>query len=216
MNSSRAEIKAPTPQERTSILAAVRKCILKRHFNVGGADYDEWARRFDDRADSLLTGSVDEFEEGIRAALAELRSSHTVFYHERTDRLLPQHSIGATLRAFAHAGVQRWHFLDIFEGGLAQLAGIKRGETLLSVDGTQYAPPNMPPFRIDATHRLTVSDAEDKNQREVEIKVPFRKGTPERPPIVEPSSPEAHRHQLKSRYPPNPLLPRTDRHKLRE
>jgi C-terminal processing protease CtpA/Prc len=190
MNNSHVEIKALTRQELTAILAAIRKCILKRHFNVGGVDYDEWARRFDDRAPSLLTGNVDEFEQGIREALAELRSSHTVFYHERTNRLLPQHSIGATLRAFEHDGVQHWHFLDVFEEGLAQLAGIKRGDALLSVDGTQYVPPRMPSFRIDATHRLTVSDAQRERPREVEIKIPFRKGTPERPPIIEPSSPK--------------------------
>jgi carboxyl-terminal processing protease len=162
---------------------------LKRHFNVGGVDYDEWARRFDDRATSLLEGNVDEFEEGIRGALAELRSSHTVFYHERTNRLLPQHSIGATIRAFGQNGEQHWHFLDVFEAGPAQLVGIKRGDTLLSVDGAHLVPPNMPPFRIGTTHRLSVSDAQGENQREVEIKIPFRKGTAERPPIIEPSSP---------------------------
>src|SRR5580704_5352181 len=90
MNNSRVEVIAPTQQDRTTILAAVRKCILKRHFNVGGVDCDEWARRFDDRTASLLKGNVDEFELGVRGALAELRSSHTVFYHERTNRLLPQ------------------------------------------------------------------------------------------------------------------------------
>ena len=66
------------------------------------------------------------FEEGVRKALAELGSSHTVFYHERSNRLLPQHSINATIRAFGHDGRQRWHFLDVFEGGPAHLAGIKR------------------------------------------------------------------------------------------
>ena len=189
MNNHRVEIKAPTQQERTAILAAIRKCILKRHFNVGGVDYDEWAGRFDDHAASLLTGGLDEFEEGIRASLAELRSSHSVFYHERTSRLLPQHCIGATLRAFGDDGVQQWHFLDVFEESLPQLAGIKRGDALLSVDGIQFLPSNMPPFRIDATHRLTVSDGQRETQRELEIKIPFRKGTPERPPIIEPSSP---------------------------
>jgi C-terminal processing protease CtpA/Prc len=189
MNNSRVEIKHPTQQERKAILAAIRKCIVKRHFNVGGVDYDEWARRFDDRGASLLKGDLDQFEEGIRAALSELRSSHTVFYHERTNRLLPQHSIGATIRAYEHGGVQRWHFLDVFDEGLAQRAGIQGGDALLSVDGAEYVPPNMPPFHIDATHRLTVSDAEGGRQREIEIKVPFRKGTPERPPIIEPSSP---------------------------
>jgi carboxyl-terminal processing protease len=190
MNNSRVEDKGPTQQERRAILAAIRKSILKRHFNVGGVDYDEWARRFDELAASLLTANLEAFEEGIRGALSELRSSHTVFYHERTNRLLPQHSIGATIRAFDHDGLARWHFLDVFEEGLARHAGIKRGDTLLSVDGTEYSPPKMPPFRIDATHRLSVSDAQGENQRELEIKVPFRKGTPERPPIIEPSSPK--------------------------
>src|SRR5579863_4233406 len=184
MNNSHVGSKAPTQQERATILAAIRKYILKRHFNVGGVDYDEWARRFDDHVAALLTGNVDEFEEGIRTSLAELRSSHTVFYHERTNRLMPQHSIGATIRAFDREGVQRWHFLDVFEDGLAQRAGIQRGDALLSVDGAGYVPPNMPPFHIDTTHRLTVSDAEGGRQREIEIKLPFRKGTPERPPII--------------------------------
>ena len=189
MNNPRVEVKPPTQPERTKILATIRKCILKRHFNVGGVDYAEWARRFDDRAASLIAGSLDEFEVGIRGALADLRSSHTVFYDERTNRLLPQHSIGATLRAFEHGSVKQWHFLDVFEEGLAQLSGIKRGDMLFAVDGTQYVPPEMPRFRIDATHRLTVADAERERHREIEIKIPFRKGTPERPPIIEPSSP---------------------------
>ena len=140
MNDPRVETTPPAEQERKAILAAIRKCILKRHFNVGGVDYDEWARRFDDRGASLLTGSLAEFEEGIRAALLQLRSSHTVFYHERTNRLLPQHSIGATMRAFEHDGVQHWHFLDVFEEGLAQRAGIQRGDALLSVDGNENTP----------------------------------------------------------------------------
>ena len=190
MNDSRVETTPPTQQERKAILAAIRKCILKRHFNVGGVDYDEWARRFDDRGACLLTGNLDQFEEGIRGALSELRSSHTVFYHERTNRLLPQHSIGATIRAYEQGGEQRWHFQDVFEKGLAERVGIQRGDALLSVDGIEYVPPNMPPFHIDATHRLTVSDAQGGSQREVEIKIPFRKGTPERPPIIEPCSPK--------------------------
>lgn len=189
MNNSRVEVKPPTQRERKGILAAIRECILKRHFNVGGVDYDEWARRFDDRGVSLLEGDLDQFEEGIRAALSELRSSHTVFYHERTFRLLPQHSIGATIRAYEQGGLQRWHFLDVFDEGLAQRAGINPGDALLSVDGTEYVPPNMPPFHIDATHRLAVSPAQGGSQRQVEITIPFRKGTPERPPIIEPSSP---------------------------
>ena len=191
---SHAKISDPEPlsrQQRLSILAAVKKCILRRHFNVAGVDYGDWARRYDDRAPSLLEDDVSHFEEGIRVALAELGSSHTVFYHERTNRLLPQHSINATLRAADFSGARRWHFLDVFQAGPAQAAGIKRGDALLAVDGVGFEPPQMPPFRIGAGHRLTVSDAHGAQSREAVIQVPVRKGTAERPPIVEPQSPIA-------------------------
>jgi C-terminal processing protease CtpA/Prc len=178
-----------TPSQRTDILASVKKYILKHHFNVGGVDYHEWALRFDERSPSLLGVDVEEFEDGVRKALAELRSSHTVFYHERSNRLLPQHSINATMRAFGHDGRQRWHFLDVFEGGPAHLAGIKRGDTLAAVDGTPYEPPAMPPFRIGETYNIAIANALGENLREITISVPFRKGTKDRPPIVEPKSP---------------------------
>jgi carboxyl-terminal processing protease len=176
-------------RDRSEILASVKKAILKRHFNVGGVDYDQWARNFDEQIRSLLDVEIESFEDGVRKALAELHSSHTVFYHERTNRLLPQHSINATVRAFGPQGRQHWHFLDIFEGGPAELAGIKRGEMLLTVDGVPYVPPNMPPFRIGQAHKIDVSDVCGARTREVVINVPFRKGTEERPPIIEPVSP---------------------------
>ena len=178
-----------SPKLRTEILASVKERVLKEHFNVGGVNYNEWAKRFDERSPTLLDVDIEEFEGGVRKALAELGSSHTVFYHERTSRLLPQHSINATIRAFERDGRQSWHFLDVFEDGPAHLAGIKRGDMLVAVDGTLYAPPTMPPFRIGTTHKIAVSSARGENPREIAISVPFRKGTKERPPIVEPKSP---------------------------
>ena len=69
--------------------------------------YADWASRFEERLPSLLGVDIEEFEDGVRKALAELASSHTVFYHERTNRLQPQHSINATIRAFGPDGQQR-------------------------------------------------------------------------------------------------------------
>ena len=178
-----------TASQRSDILASVKKCIIKHHFNVGGVNYNEWALRFDERSPSLLGVDVEEFEDGVRKALAELGSSHTVFYHERSNRLLPQHSINATIRAFGHDGRQRWHFLDVFEGGPAHLAGIKSGDTLVAVDGTPYEPPAMPPFRIGETYSIAIASALGENLRQIKISVPFKKGTKDRPPIVEPKSP---------------------------
>jgi C-terminal processing protease CtpA/Prc len=189
MTKTNMALTSVTPKQRAEILASVKKCVLKQHFNVGGVDYGDWARRFDDGSTSLLGVEVEEFEDGVRKALAQLGSSHTVFYHERTNRLLPQHSINATIRAFGNDGHQRWHFLDVFEGGPAHLAGIKRGDALVAVDGTPYEPPTMPQFRIGEAHKVAVTGALGEAPREMTITVPFRKATKDRPPIVEPKSP---------------------------
>ena len=174
--------------QQTEILASIKKRVLKHHINVAGVDYDAWVKLVDERTPSLLGVEDEEFENGVRALLAELRSSHTVFYHERTNRVLPQHSINATLRAFKQDGRDSWIFLDVFEGGPAHVAGIKPGDMLLAVDGSAYAPPSMPPFRLGQTFTLTVSDIRGRNRRDITIEVPYRKGTKDRPPIIEPKS----------------------------
>jgi carboxyl-terminal processing protease len=177
-----------SPKKRAEILASIKKRVLKHHINVAGVSFDAWTRLFDERASELLTADTDEFESGVQQLLSELGSSHTVFYHEHANRVLPQHSINATLRAFKHAGDERWIFLNVFEDGPAHVAGIKPGDMLVAVDGHPYAPPAMPPFRIGQTYRLSVSNVGGENLRDVAIEVPKRRGTRARPPIIEPKS----------------------------
>jgi C-terminal processing protease CtpA/Prc len=174
--------------QQAEILASIKKRVLKHHINVARVDYDAWVTLVEERAPTLLGVETEEFENGVRALLAELRSSHTVFYHERTNRVLPQHSINATLRAFKQDGHDCWIFLDVFEDGPAHVAGLKPGDMLLAVDGSAYAPPSIPPFRLGQTFRLTVSDIRYQNRRNITIEVPYRKGTKDRPPIIEPKS----------------------------
>ena len=174
--------------QQTEILASIKKRVLKHHINVARVDYDAWVKLVDERTPTLLGVETEEFESGVRALLAELRSSHTVFYHERTNRVLPQHSINATLRAFKVDGHDSWILLDVFEGGPAHVAGLKPGDMLLAVDGSACPPPSMPPFRLGQTFTLTVSDIRGQNRRDITIEVPYRKGTKDRPPIIEPKS----------------------------
>jgi len=176
-------------KQRSEILAAVRKRILKHHVNAAGVNYEDWSRLFDQRVPELLSADRDEFETGVQQVLANLRSSHTVFYHERTIQVLPQHSINATFRGFKpQDGDEKWFFLDVFEDGPAHVAGIRPGDVLLAVDGTPYVPPSMPRFKIGYAHRLSISNIREENRRDVAVEVPFRKGTKARPPIVAPKS----------------------------
>ena len=173
-------------KERARILTSVKKLVLKHHFNVAGIAYEDWVRSVDQHAAELLGADLGGFEKGVREILSRLGSSHTLFYHERTRQVLPQHSINATFQAFSSNGTERWMFLDVFEEGPAHAAGIKPGDLLLAMDGTDCRPPEMPPFGIGRTHRLKVSDILGEDAREVAVNVPHIKGSRSIPPMVEP------------------------------
>ena len=146
----------------------------------------------DERTPRLAATEGEEFEGGVSSLLAQLGTSHTVFYHERTISLPPQHSLNATLCAFQRHGREIWGFVDVFEDGPAHVAGIGAGDILLSVDGTPYEPPSMPRFRTGQSFTLTVSNPDGQDRRDIAIDIPYRKGTKDRPPIIEPK-PLSHR-----------------------
>jgi C-terminal processing protease CtpA/Prc len=177
-----------SPGERSKILASIKALVLKHHINVASVDYEVWMRTVDERTPPLLGVDQEEFEDGVRDLLSGLGTSHTAFFHESQTQLLPQHTIGATLRAVACGSADHWMFLDVFDGGLAHNAGIRPGHRLLAVDGVACAPPSMPRFGIGQAHRLSIAEAAGQNEREFGIAVPHRKGSKRRPPIIEPRS----------------------------
>jgi C-terminal processing protease CtpA/Prc len=129
--------------------------VLKHHFNIGNVDYAEWCREVDERSATLSAADDGVFEEGIRALLAKLKSSHTTFYAADVNSTRPQHVIGATLRSMIDSGCPHWMFLDVFEDGPAARAGAAPGQLLVSVDGTPAVPPAFPAFRFGQDHQVT-------------------------------------------------------------
>jgi len=148
--------------------------------------YEAWTALVGRRTPALLEVDTSKFECGVKDLLSELKSSHIAFFHEGGKQLLPQHTLNVTLRSFPSAGGERWFFLDVFEGGPGHTAGIKPGDMLLAVNGTEYLPPTMPPFNVGEAYDLRIADAGGDDIRQVSAKVPKRKGTKSRPPIVEP------------------------------
>lgn len=169
---------------RSRIVQKVIRLVQERHFNLAGVDHQEWARRLRDREPEIVRGDREEFEAGVRAALTELKTSHTAFYSERPTRFPPQHTINATLSETTVEGSRRWMFVDVFEDGPAYLAGIRPGDLLLAVDGSEPVPGSLPLFGIGRTHQLVV--AKEQQTVDAPVEVPFRKGSKQRPPIVEP------------------------------
>ena len=176
------------PRKRTQILRSIKKLVLENHINVAGIDYEIWAKRVEDRSPDLLIVDLDAFENGIRQLLSELRTSHTVFYHSQPKELLSQHTINVTVQELP-GDPALWMVLDVFEDGPAHFAGIRPGDILDAVDGIACLPPSPPRFAIGHTHSLSVRKRGTGDSEEIVVKVPNRKGTKQRPPIVEPKSP---------------------------
>ena len=152
------------PKTRAQILQSIKKLVLAHHINVGGIDYGAWTARVDGRTAELLGSDLPAFEAGVRQLLAELKTSHTVFYHSLPKELLPQHTINASLRDLVRNDDHKWMFLDVFEDGPAHVAGIRPGDVLDAVDGTACLPPSTPYFAIGHTHMLGVRNPGNGSQ----------------------------------------------------
>src|SRR5580704_14092262 len=176
-------------KQRVQILQAIKKLVLAHHINVAGIDYGVWTERVDAQTAELLTTDVASFEGRVRELLTELKTSHTVFYHSLPNESLPQHTINASLRDLSRNGEHKWMFLDVFDNGPAHIAGIRAGDILNAVDGTPCLPPSTPYFGIGQTHKLLVTKVGTESAKEIVVEVLKRKGTRQRPPLVEPKSP---------------------------
>ena len=174
--------------QRLAVISRVKTVVLKHHFNIGHVDYAEWCREVDHQSATLIAADDGVFEEGIRALLAKLKSSHTNFYATDVNSVRPQHVIGATLRSVIDSDTPHWMFLDVFEDGPAARAGVAPGQLLVSVDGTPAIPPAFPIFRFGHDHRVTTRLPGQQETRHSVIAVPERKIRKGRPPLIEPKS----------------------------
>jgi len=175
-------------RQRLAVVSRVKALVLKHHFNIGNVDYAEWSREVDQQSTLLAAAEDDVFEEGIRALLAKLKSSHTTFYAADMNSIKPQHVIGATLRSVTDSGRPHWMFLDVFEDSPAAHSGAAPGHLLISVDGTPAVPPAVPVFRFGQGHQVTTKFPAQQETRSLVITIPQRKTRKGRPPLIEPKS----------------------------
>src|SRR5690348_5997981 len=113
------------PTDRLTVSSRVNAIVAERHFYICNVDYADWSQAVDERTPTLLVADDNTFDEGVRDRLCQLKSRHTNFSRSDTSPILPQHVVGATLRSVPRSGAQQWMFLDVFEDGLAERAGIR-------------------------------------------------------------------------------------------
>jgi len=149
-------------KERKRILDKVSRLVETKHFNpsLNGADWNSLVAQRSDRI--LSASSTEQFEKEIQSLVAELRTSHTGFFHKSGRTVPARHAINATFKACQVDGSARWVFQDVHEGGTASILGIEPGDVLVKVNGEPISPPVQPVFKMATQTEFTIRKRDGK------------------------------------------------------
>jgi carboxyl-terminal processing protease len=125
--------------------------------------------------------SPEEFEQSVRRGLKMLEISHTGFWNGTGQALPVQFGLNAILTRYN----ELWIFRTVLPGGIAEQAGIKTGETLLSINDVPLGATE-PRFELGQFYRLSLLERDGQTHRSLTITLPGT-GPGDRPPMVEPT-----------------------------
>src|SRR6185437_13952868 len=161
-------------KERTRVFANVADLVAKRLF-APAFNVKKWAELVEARRQRILAQeTVEQFEDAVRALLAELGVSHVTFFHGSLQKIAPNYAIGATFQPYHNNGTMRWMFEDVHDGSPPASAGIQPGDLLLEIDGRPVDPLEMPAFRMGGFCEIKVEKLNGE-QISVPLGVPLPK-----------------------------------------
>ena len=105
----------------------------------------------------------DAFEHGVGELLKSLQTSHLGFFHRSATRASSRAALSATYTAETVGDETRWVFQDVHDGGPAASAGIRVGNVLLTVNGSDIRPPVHPVFPMGSTSSITALTQDDES-----------------------------------------------------
>jgi carboxyl-terminal processing protease len=161
-------------KERTQVFEKVVDLTAKRLF-APSFDKKNWAELVNSRRNQILANeTVEDFEGAVRELLAELKTSHVVFFHRSLQKIAPNYAIGATFQRCQINGRSRWMFQDVHDGSPPASSEIQPGDLLLEIDGHPLNPPEMPAFRMGGFCEIGIEKLSGE-QTTVRLGVPLPK-----------------------------------------
>ena len=120
-----------------------RKCI-----RLNGRD-PNWRALFSEQLENITrAASPAEFESRVNALMAQWRPQPRRVLPPERAAAPARYAINATFCPIDTPQGKRWLFEDVHEGGPAHVAGIRAGDILLSANGRQIQPPELPTFAL--------------------------------------------------------------------
>jgi carboxyl-terminal processing protease len=141
---------------RQNVFEKVCRLVEKKHFNPGlnGAS---WPALVESRQARILEAeTIERYETEVQDLLAELKTSHTGFFHKSLRKVPARFSINATFQRVSLNGNTHWMFQDVHEGGAAHAAGLEPGDILIELNGEAILPPQAPIFQVGEAASIVV------------------------------------------------------------
>jgi carboxyl-terminal processing protease len=130
----------------------------------------DWKQIVAKNRDAVLNAdSNTAFEAAIMNMLAEMHATGLGLLSPDTE-IAPRNSINASFRAIETTSEGlRWVFQDVLPGGVAQRAGLRSGDALITVDGIEMNPPNAPAFHMNRKIPIVVSQTDGRRSMEIDL-----------------------------------------------
>jgi carboxyl-terminal processing protease len=159
----------PTRSERQQLLSKISTLVTQKFYDptFGGKS---WTKIVSDHTVGVLQAeSTDAFESAVSTMLKELNSS-ALGLLSPTTKITPANAINASFRAVQTATEgSRWVFQDVLTGGVAESAGVRPGDALVSVRAVNILPPQLPMFAMG--ERIPIVVSQDGKRREAQLEL---------------------------------------------
>jgi len=144
---------------------AVQEKFYDPHFNGRN-----WKQIVAQHRQQIIDSSSDPaFEASVTDMLDELGSSGLGILGTHTP-VTPRSSINASFRpVYTDTEGLRWAFQDVLPGGVADRAGIKPADLLITVSGREMEPPISPAFEMGRGSEIAVSRAGQRRSLRIDL-----------------------------------------------
>jgi len=149
-----------TKEQRESILKKIETIVSEKYYSPA-FDQSAWQAIVQRHRDSVVNASsTTAFEGAIQKMLLDLAPRGLGLLSEHTP-ITPRNAINASFSVETIQGERHWVFQDVLPGGVADAAGVRSGDVLLTVSEKPMTPPAAPaaepPFEMQHSIPITIA-----------------------------------------------------------
>ncbi len=151
---------------------------MKHYFDpkFNGTDWPTIAESC--REEIVAIDEPEAFELAMHGLVRRLGTSHTGFFHQSVRRVPARLAVGATFSRDQTGDGAHWVASDVHTGGPADLAGLKPGDVLVSVNDKPILPPDQPMFAMGAEFALQIRRSAEQHTLRLPVPLPRSRKQP--------------------------------------